>query len=592
MRAHLMTSLASIIALLAAACSSSDSTTPRGGTPAAAVELEPAQGNRLTCTGKVTATVTDASPGVTWSTVPTGLGGADASDAWTAPNQTPAPARFTLTATSSAEPAAKASGSFTLATAFPSAITAIPSATTESPQSSLGGAYVHAAAARGQRVYTTWLSGDGAHAVELHAVRSDDAGKTWNAPVTALHATTPEDAQAPEIGCASVAIDAENPDVVYVAADVSTWGNSVADSVLPGSGAGGTTALLVSEDGGATFTTRVLKVTNAGPGICPDLVSPAADTVVVSVPDPFDNPGHYQGGGTGIGIWSDAARGAGFADGTGEDLDYSSNGETGALLNIGASTNVQEGSAGGGSGGEWESPRLFTDGKGKLCITYTAWIDDDGATADDTSAYVACSTDAGHTFTAPKKLESEGAAYAAVGAIDDAGEVDVGWVAVADAARHVTLALSHDGGQTFGTPFEPPFPANLDLGKFTGETWSPSLAFDAQGILWLGYYVNDGQFYDRIFVDKSCDHGTTWSGAVLVNGPVDSPAIDLTKPTFVLTDGAIGVSRRRRGSADRARTARGRRSAPRAVPPRAAARAVCDLEWPPRARAARRRSSA
>jgi len=47
---------------------------------------------------------------------------------------------------------------------------------------------------------------------------------------------------------------------------------------------------------------------------------------------------------------------------------------------------------------------------------------------------------------------------------------------------------------------------------------NPTVQFDAAGILWLAYRVDDGDVSNRIVVDKSCDGGHTWSGAVLVNG--------------------------------------------------------------------------
>ena len=87
------------------------------------------------------------------------------------------------------------------------------------------------------------------------------------------------------MNCAAVAIDAGNPDVVYVIARIAGE-----NDLATGVGADGAALVLaVSGDGGATFTPRVLHVggTANGPlgwdkvGICPDLISPAADAILI-----------------------------------------------------------------------------------------------------------------------------------------------------------------------------------------------------------------------------------------------------------------------------------------------------------------------
>lgn len=57
------------------------------------------------------------------------------------------------------------------------------------------------------------------------------------------------------------------------------------------------------------------------------------------------------------------------------------------------------------------------------------------------------------------------------------------------------------------------------------------------GILWIAYRAYDGSSNDRIVVDKSCDGGKTWSGAVLVNAP-EPPTTNMRFPAFAFTPDA------------------------------------------------------
>lgn len=562
MRRHTVSSLASILAILVAACSSSDDSTPQPGgtTPppsGATVALTPAQGNILTCTGTVTATVTGASrTDVTWSTDPAGIGAADASGAWAAPNKTPAPASFTLTATSTADAMAKASGGFTLATAVPGAPVTVATTDEESY-----GVFPHWVATRGTRAYAVWPAPQGPDA-KLMISRSDDGGKTWGAPKTALSGSF--DGGDHRILCAAVAIDAANPDVVYVTAQVP---NSKSFAVSVGSDSNRPALVLgVSSDGGATFTPRVLQVGGAAGGphlppgtnyawdgisACGDVSSPAADTVVV------EDPGGYNGDGNpDMAVWTDTARGAGFANGTLDDSkNYVAAGWSLGLADVlaGVTTADQDKRLGigqnGGSddaGGATEAPRLFTDGKGRLCVTYVGTIDD-GHGSSWSNAYVQCSTDAGKTFSTLLNLDSDVSKDThhsqPVGALDGTGRAAVVWTTgVADGGK-LFIATSTDNGATFGAPA--PIPTYVLPGATAGATASnPSIAYDAAGILWLAYVPTDGGFSNRIIVDKSCDGGATWSGPVLVNGKEATgeagtdTIVNMRWPAFVTAPGA------------------------------------------------------
>ena len=78
-----------------------------------------------------------------------------------------------------------------------------------------------------------------------------------------------------------------------------------------------------------------------------------------------------------------------------------------------------------------------------------------------------------------------------------------------------------------------------------GYSLRPSLVHDGSGYglawednrSWLAYHVYDGASHDRVVVDKSCDFGQTWSGAVLVNGPEGS-ITDMLVPALVPTSGS------------------------------------------------------
>ncbi len=491
----------------------------------------PASGNLLTC-GTVSANVMGATdPVVTWTTDPAGLGAPKAPGIYGAPIQRPSPAAFTLVATAKADPAAKASGMFTLGTAFPHAAATI---TGSSSDGQSFGVFPHWTAARGMRVYQIWPLHTGT-SVKLMLVRSDDGGTTWAAANAAISATTTDATTG--IECGAVAIDAGDPDVVYAIARIG-GSSDLASSV----GADGPTlALGVSTDGGATFTTRVMQAgaTAGGPnglgsvGVCGDVASPAPSTVVV------ESPGAYDGGAQpDIAIWSDDMKGAGFASGTAQSNDYVANGYRTSLANVNgmpAATRLVIAQDGGSVGGATESPRLFTDGAGELCITYVGTVD--GATPV-TNTYVQCSTDAGKSFStlAALDLGEGGTTHShAVGALGHGGHAAVVWSSGQSISGQLLLATRPDAKSPFGAPVA--IPTYVIPGAAQGAPGvTPTLAYDDNGVLWLAYlpYIS---FDDRIAVDKSCDDGKTWSGAVLVNGP-EKYIHDMRWPSFAMITGA------------------------------------------------------
>jgi hypothetical protein len=510
---------------------------------AVSITISPVMANVLTCSTQIfTATVmgpTDTS--VSWSVALPGTGTVDTNGKYTGPTTTPQPPTATVTATPLADLSASASATVTLATAFVGKTAPIGGSATTAELASRVGVYPHSVAANGKRAYGVWPSNPaGATTVSMKIARSDDGGTTWNAPKVAITATlkSPQTTTDAWIECPAIAVDPTNPDIVYVVGKIT--GSS---SLAAGVGADGqTTALAVSKDGGATFTTRVLHV-GAG-DTCPDLAAPATNTVVVEAPA----LGDCAAGDPDLRIWSDAANGAGFATGSGT-APYLAAGLTLALANVNKAPTcatrivvAQNGTT--GTGGEaTEAPRLFTNGKGRLCITYVGSIvPGDGTTT--TNAYVQCSGDAGRTFSDPVNLDPTRAQTidhsSAIGAFAPDGNVAVLWTNSPDATNQKALpyvAVSNDGGRTFSAPALVPTYV-VPGGGAPVPVVNPDVVFDASGILWLTYRSSDGG-PDRILVDKSCDEGKTWSGAVLVNGPESAVASNGMKwPALFVTDAA------------------------------------------------------
>lgn len=485
--------------------------------------VSPATANVLTCTAPIfTAAVTGSTEkGVSWTVAAGSPGNVDATGTYTAPLTTPTPPTATLTATALGDLSVTASASITLATAFAGKSASIAGSATAAELESRIGVYPHSVAANGTRAYAVWTSNAAnATSVSMQIARSDDGGATWTPAVTAISATlkTPQTTADAWMECPAVAVDPKNPDIVYVVGKI-TGSNSLAVAV----GADDqTTVLAVSKDGGATFTSRVLHV--GGGDTCPDLSAPAANTIVVEAPAQQSCDGTPD-----MRVWSDAADGDGFATGTVTTGSYLANGLTTALLNVNKAPACvdrivigQNGTS--GIGGEaTEAPRLFTDGKGALCITYVGTINHADSTTS-INTYVQCSDDAGHTFTDPVNLDPDRPKSidhsSAIGAFAPDGTLVVLWTSSPDASNQKALpylAISKSGGKTFGAPVL--VPTYLVPGTNTPvPVVNPAIAFDADGILWFAYRSSDGG-PDRILVDKSCDDTNTWSGAVLLNGP-------------------------------------------------------------------------
>jgi hypothetical protein len=523
--------LGTALSTLMTGCSSEEPKTVK-------VTVTPGESSVLTCgTRSFSATVSNAaSNDVTWSVTPDeGYGTIDDSGTYAAPARAPDPASVTINATSTDEPDAHSSVQATLATAFPGqarALTGAPGI------AALGGAgtYAHVIAARGARVYAAWPDDSDASTALLKVARSDDGGDTWSPAVTAISAAILDESadSAGGIECPAIAIDAGNPDVIYA------LGHVVAENEyskpLDGSTSGAQTELLaVSTNGGAKWQTYVLHVGAAG-DICADVASPSPDNVVVVSPGWSCAEGDTDL--RDLFVWSDADRGAGFGDGSNTDapVEYFANGFVHSLGNLtgddcGADHIVPLSDGGtDDSGDASESPRLFTDGAGNLCVTYVGdVIPKDDATV--TSVYVQCSTDAGQTFTDAQKLDNPELPgfTSATGAFGPGGLAAIAYGAAAPDHR-LYVSISNDG-RTFGTPAT--VPTYFESNNVPSQALNPALAFEPNGVLWLAYRTADS---GSIIVDKSCDGGQGFSGPVAVTKGGKGPL--LKWPSFATTDAA------------------------------------------------------
>jgi hypothetical protein len=504
---------------LPAACGGSSDPAP------ATVTVAPSSADLLTCsTTTFTATVSGAqNENVTWSVDPTPEGGSiDASGKYAAPIQVPKGGGGAIvTAATKEDPSVLGRASVTLATAHPKALSTVAT----SPVTGTG-VWEHAIVGRGSRVYAVWTSHDQDGAGNFaYLARSDDGGKTWGAP-----AKINDNDGAYAIDCAAVAIDAADPDVVYVAYRIGVGGGypTVAELTQSlGITSGSTLAFAVSKDQGATFTNHVLLSGPNGYGYCPDIASPSAGAVAVAAPA---NTLSTEDGPRLIDLYVDTQKGDGFAAGHGDMSLYTADELFTTLNNVGEGTlgAFFEVGENGGSDSVTESPRLFTDGKGTLCITYVGIYDGPQGTV---RAYAQCSPDLGATFTAPIALDPGDGAGAAephhpTGTIGPNGEITIAWHQSTDASgsgASVYFVQAAKGGASFSAPVAV---STYAVPAGTAHAQHAALAWEG-GILWLAYAVGDG-VDTRLVIDKSCDGGTTWSGSQIAFGAEGAlPALDL-----------------------------------------------------------------
>ena len=516
---YLLPPVGAVIIAITTACSNGGGGGATGGTggsaPPITVTVTPTPTSVLTCSStQFSATIagtTDTSG--TWSMTPaTGAGAISIDGLYTSPTATPAAPNnsVTVTATSAADPSAfDTTPAFTLATAFPSVAVPITGSTGDLEAGNPAiGVYQHAAAASGKTVYATWSVNTSPTEVKMMIARSLDGGATWSAGFPAIDAAI-TDTNGGEVDCPAVAVDAGNPNIVY-ATGMVMGNNSITHSV------GDPTndpafVLAVSTDGGQTFSNTVLTTAYAAIAPCQDVSSPAPDTVVVNAPA-GDQCGTYPD----AYVWTDTAGGAAFQTGTFDKNHYYwADGISTALYILkGTSDCTTDLSAfadgsDGASGQVIESPRMFTDGVGHLCLVYAA---EPQANPIVENVYIQCSNDAGTTYTQPLEIDPTlGVDNQPSGAFGPGGMAAIVWTHAITSAndQQLYLAVSADGAATFGAPILIPTAA---------LPYSPSVYIDAGGVIWISYMMSpgSGQYYS--YVDKSCDKGATFSGAVQLQG--------------------------------------------------------------------------
>jgi hypothetical protein len=476
----------------------------------ATVTVTPPDAKVLTCSSIQLKTSDTADPPGTWSVSPSPEGGSiEASGLYQAPLQVPSSPDVHVSYRSAAgEPA---SATIHLATAHPGTPvvvsadvdgTSVPFEHAFNVSRSMGG---KPDTSRVYGVYPGPGADAGGYPHEIHIVRSDDGGATFAAPVV-----FPTDA----LGCVSSAVDADDPDVLYMVYSASVGG---AESHV---------RLAVSEDGGKTFAHEytIAATMSGGLGfICPDVTSPSKDQVLITGDRTGGNPPTW------VGAFPSGHRGADYPDQGAADPFYSPK-DTNASAPIPCFID---------SNGEQRSPRVFSDGNHHACVAYSAASDAGCSGGQFTSVYVQCSGDDGNTWSAPKVIGTTGGTKSwPTGAFSADGKVALTWLenttpGGAD-TRAINVMISDDAGATFGAPKKYPFDPAV-FGDPSFYTGNPVVAWEG-GILWLSQTIN-GSDSPTIVVDKTCDEGLTWSGAVAV-----SPAGDYFGASLLDTSRGVAVT--------------------------------------------------
>jgi hypothetical protein len=388
--------------------------------------------------------------------------------------------------------ASSASASVTLGTAFVGSVDSLPI----DGDGNASNAFVpleHAFAASGTTVYagiagpqaTNDAGGEAVLEMDLYA--SSDGGMTFT------HASS---YHMGDLFCGAIAIDAGDPSVVYMVYSAG-HGDSTTNT-------GSTVRLAVSTDGAKTFPVEYV-ILDSGQGNpswpgCPDVVSPSAnDVIVTNVRNPSNN---YW-----VGTYVSNDRGANIGI-PGQEGMYPDAGGGEPYV---AGTDTNTGTAGQNaidSNGEF-SPRIFTNGSGAACVT----LMENASTA----VMVQCSSDDGTTWSAPAMVApGTGSNTFSAGAISSGGKnVAIAYVqqgTVEGGTSNVTfVVISKDGGATWGQPVEYPLPSWVGSGQDTQEGF---LRWEGDGILWLSETVDVASAGVGVLVDKTCDFGQSWSGAV------------------------------------------------------------------------------
>jgi hypothetical protein len=481
---------------------------PLTGCGSGSVAVTPPEADVLTCSSLLLKTDDTGAPG-TWSVSPSPAGGSvDTSGQYTAPLAVPPSPGVTVSYRAAS--GASASATIHLATAhLGTPVVASPDVdgTSVPFEHSFNAGRSNGGKPDASRVYGVYPgppADAGGYPHAIHIVRSDDGGATFAAP-----AVLPT----PALGCVSSAVDAGDPDVLYIVFGASAGGSE------------GHVVLAVSQDGGKTFPNvyTIAATTHGGLGfICPDVTSPSPDRVLVTGDRTPANPPGW------VGAYPAGHRGADYPP-PDSDPFYSpvdTNGSNTLPCFI-------------ESDGEQRSPRVFSDGNHHACMAYAAPSDAACTGSPLIGAYVQCSHDDGSTWSAPAAAGTTGGAKSwPTGAFSIGGKVAIAWLenTTPGGANNsvVDVMISDDAGATFGAPKRYPFDPGA-LGDPGAYLANPVVAWEG-GILWLSYTIN-GSDSPVIVVDKTCDEGVTWSGAVAV-----SPAGDYSGASLLSTSTGMVVT--------------------------------------------------
>lgn len=496
-------------ALSACSSSSSDgSTSSDAGTDSsvgdsgpAGLAVTPGTANVLTC-DTIQFKETGGAGGGNWSVAPTTDGAIDSTGKYSAPTVDPVNTYTDAGATESAtikyaETSASATASIRIATAFLGGSPSTP--TINDGYGTNHVPYDKTLTANGSRMYavvngTPPDGGESSLTASIYA--STDNGTTFTGPVS-YHTGNLE--------CATGAVDAANPNVVYMAYYAGHGDSS--------SNTGATVRLAVSTDGGKTFPTEYVVADSQNSMvdfICPDVSSPSGDHVIVA-----GGVGNVETTGVWAGAFISASRGANIGPIGVNGVAATPNPADPTSIYSASLTNASSGHAGCGTAdnGGGQGVRAYTNGAGEACMVYV-W----GSGCPTSNAVVVqCSTDNGATWTAPNALAAPASKGANIptGAVSPSGNVAVTWIETVGSDDEVHIAISKDKGVTFAAPVVYPSTARVAFGS--GYTAFPTVQWETDNILWLSQTF-DGSDDASILVDKTCDFGTTWSGAVHIGG--------------------------------------------------------------------------
>ncbi len=163
-------------------------------------------------------------------------------------------------------------------------------------------------------------------------------------------------------------------------------------------------------------------------------------------------------------------------------------------------------------------------------VVFAAWTEYDGR------LWLARSGDGGRSFAKPLLVAGEPPAppaRAPAVAVRTDGAVALAWATGDDAAGDIRIALSSDGGRSFGEP--------RPVAVTPGYSDAPKLAFDAGGVLHLVHAESRGGPFEPGVIRhlRSTDGGRSFGPAREISGPLPTGHASATFP-------ALGTDRRGR----------------------------------------------